>query len=114
MREVDNFEPYDSHDLEEWLKERSAPFAAQSVEKSTTLRRLEIPNGFGVYCAFTDASLAGKPHQRDAYKVIALAAIRWGDDLIADATIFCEDQNAPEFRVMLKALSSVKVTKKPN
>jgi hypothetical protein len=85
-------------------------FVAESVEKAKVLREFDVPGAYGVYCVFTDASLVGKPVQRDAYKAVAMGEVHLSDDVTMSASMLFDDEKGPEFKAMLATVSSASVS----
>jgi hypothetical protein len=85
-------------------------FVAESVEKAKVLREFTVPGAYGVYCVFTDASMVGKPSQRDAYKAVAMGEVHLSDDVTMSASMLFDDERGPEFKAMLAAVSSASVS----
>jgi hypothetical protein len=85
-------------------------FVAESVEKAKVLREFDVPGAYGVYCVFTDASLVGKPAQRDLYKAVAVGEVHLSDEVTLTTSLLFDDEKGPEFKAMLGAVSSAAVT----
>ncbi len=108
---VDNPEPLSKDKVQADVLAACDQFVAESVEKAKVLREFDVPGAYGVYCLFTDASLVGKPVQRDAYKAVAMGEVHVADDLTMSASMLFDDEKGPEFKAMLAAVSSASVAK---
>jgi hypothetical protein len=86
-------------------------FVDQSVEKKKTLQEFTVPGAYGVYCLFTDASMVGKPTQKDMFKAVALGEVFLAEDLTMSVSMLFDDAKGPEFKAMLEAVSSCSVSK---
>jgi hypothetical protein len=94
-------------DVDEKVLNEAGMFIDMSVEKKKVLRKFAMSgDAYGSYCVFTDASLVGKPPQKDNFKVIS-AGIIWFSDAVSGATsILCDDEKGPEFAAMVAMASS--------
>jgi hypothetical protein len=108
---VDNPEPLSKEKVQADVLGACDQFVAESVEKAKVLREFDVPGAYGVYCVFTDASMVGKPVQRDAYKAVALGEVHLTDDVTMSASLLFDDEKGPEFKAMLAAVSSASVSK---
>ncbi len=81
-----------------------------SVEKKKVLREFKLGSGYGTYCVLTDASMVGKPTQKDSFKMAATGVIWFSEDVKAGVTMVADDQNGPDFAALLAAASSATVT----
>jgi hypothetical protein len=86
-------------------------FVDQSVEKKKTLQEFSVPGCYGVYCVFTDASMVGKPFEKDQFKAVALGEVHLADDLTMTISMLFDDPKGPEFQAMLETVSSCSVSK---
>jgi hypothetical protein len=81
-------------------------FVDSSVEKRKTLRKFAMAgDAYGSYCVFTDASLVGKPPQKDNFKVISAGIIWFSDDISGAVSLLCDDEKGPEFAAMVSMAS---------
>jgi hypothetical protein len=104
--------PSSNEDVQEKVLSIGDRFVDQSVEKKKTLRDFVVSAGYGVYCVFTDASLADQPPQKDNFKVVAVGMIRFNDDLSAAVSLLADDAKGADFTAMLKAVASATITPK--
>jgi hypothetical protein len=81
-----------------------------SVEKKKMLREFKLASGYGAYCVFTDASMVGKPSQKDSFKMVGTGVIWFSEDVKAGVTMVADDENGPDFAALLAAVSSAAVT----
>jgi hypothetical protein len=97
-------------DVDAKVLNEAGMFVDSSVEKKKTLRKFALAgDAYGSYCVFTDASLVGKPPQKDNFKVISAGIIWFSDDVSAATSLLCDDEKGPEFAAMIAAVSSVTV-----
>jgi hypothetical protein len=108
---VDNPEPLSKEKVQGQVLSACDQFVDQSVEKKKTLQEFTVPGAYGVYCLFTDASMVGKPPQKDMFKAVALGEVFLADDLTMSVSMLFDDANGPEFKAMLAAVSSCTVSK---
>jgi hypothetical protein len=108
---VDNPEPLSKDRVQGQVLSACDQFVDQSVEKKKTLQEFTIPGAYGAYCLFTDASMVGKPPQKDMFKVVALGEVFLADDLTMSVSMLFDDAKGPEFQAMLEAVSSCGVSK---
>jgi hypothetical protein len=79
-----------------------------AVEKTKVLRRPTLAgDAFGSYCVFTDASLVGKPPQKDNFKVASAGIIWFNDDVSGGFSMLTDDEKGPDFAAMVGAVSSM-------
>ena len=82
-------------------------FVDMSVEKKKVLRKFAMGgDAYGSYCVFTDASLVGKPPQKDNFKVLSAGIIWFSDDISGATSILGDDEKGPEFAAMIAMASS--------
>jgi hypothetical protein len=94
-------------DVDEKVLSEAGAFVDMSVEKKKTLRKFAMTGDFyGSYCVFTDASLVGKPPEKDNFKVISAGIIWFNDDVSGATSILCDDEKGPEFAAMVAMASS--------
>ncbi len=94
-------------DVDAKVLNEAGMFVDTSVEKKKTLRKFAMTgDAYGSYCAFTDASLVGKPPQKDNFKVVSAGIIWFSDDVSGATSILCDDENGPEFAAMVAMASS--------
>jgi hypothetical protein len=108
---VDNPEPLSKDRVQGQVLSACDQFVDQSVEKKKTLQEFTIPGAYGVYCLFTDASMVGKPPQKDMFKVVAIGEVFLAEDLTMSVSMLFDDAKGPEFQAMLAAVSSCSVSK---
>jgi len=108
---VDNPEPLSKERVQGQVLSACDQFVDQSVEKKKTLVEFTIPGAYGVYCLFTDASMVGKPTQKDAFKAVAIGEVFLTADLTMSVSMLFDDAKGPEFQEMLDAVSSCTVTR---
>jgi hypothetical protein len=110
---VPNQEPVPKEQVQEQVLAICDQFVEKSVEKKKVLRELGMPGGaYACYCVFTDASMVGKPPEKDNFKVIGIGIMKFSDDLMAAFSIDSDDEKGPEFAAMLAAAASAVVTPK--
>ena len=86
-------------------------FLSMSVEKKTVLRKYSLAgDAYGAYCVFTDASLVGKPPEKDNFKVVTVGIIWFNDAVGVSVSQVCDDENGPEFATMLAMTNSAVLT----
>jgi hypothetical protein len=84
-----------------------------SVEKKKTLRKYAMAgDAYGAYCVFTDASLVGKPPEKDNFQVITVGIIWFNDSVGVSVSQVCDDEKGPEFAAMLAATQSATLKSK--
>ncbi len=88
----------------------SDQFVEASVEKKKILRDFALASGYGYYCLFTDASMVGKPPEKEKYKIVAVGMIHLSDDLAAAVSFLADDAQGPEFGAMMKAVTTSAVS----
>jgi len=97
-------------ELRERLLKACDAFVDSSVEKTKNLKEFALKHGYGAYCAFTDASLVGKPPQTgDEYKVMASGMIQLDSDALVVVSIVYDDPDGPEFKSLLQAVNSLEI-----
>jgi hypothetical protein len=100
-------------DVDEKVLNQAQPYVAVSVEKKANLRKFALTgDAYGSYCVFTDASLVGKPPEKDNFKVAGLGIVWFNDDVSAVVSLSSDDEKGPDYAAMLAALSSLALTKK--
>jgi len=100
-------------DVDDKLLAECDAFVDKSVEKKKTLVKLSMSGGaYGVYCLFTDASLVGKPPEKDNFKVFAIGIIWFSDSVAVSWSILTDDANGPDFTAMLASVSGSTVKAK--
>jgi hypothetical protein len=88
-------------------------FLAMSVEKKAVLRKYTMAgDAYGAYCVFTDASLVGKPPEKDNFKVVTVGIIWFNDAVGVSVSQVCDDEKGPEFATMLATTNSATLTNK--
>lgn len=95
--------------IEEKFKASCSRFVPDSVEGKIDLKEFKLAEGYGVYASFTDASLVGKPIQAGDYKVMTTGLLILNEKIMAIATVFTNDANGPEQKLLLKTVSSMKL-----
>jgi hypothetical protein len=108
---VPNPEAFTKERIQDEVLVAADQYVDASVEKKKVLRDFNVPNSFGYYCVFTDASLVGKPSEHDNFKVVGVGEIRFSDDLTSAVSLLADDEKGPEFKAMLAAISSIRVTR---
>ena len=84
-----------------------------AVEKKAELRKYSMTgDAYGSYCVFTDASLVGKPPQKDNFKVISVGILWFNDSVGVSVSQVCDDEKGPEFAAMLAMTNSATLTNK--
>jgi hypothetical protein len=84
-------------------------FVDASVEKKIQLRDFRLASGFGAYCVLTDASMVGKPKEKDSFKVVGAGVIWFSEEVKAGVTMLADDASGPDFAAVLAAVSSAAV-----
>jgi hypothetical protein len=93
-------------DVDDKLLAECDQFIDMSVEKKKTLQKLTMTgDAYGVYCVFTDASLVGKPPEKDNFKVVSVGIIWFSDSVAVSWSMLGDDAKGPEFAAMLAAVS---------
>jgi hypothetical protein len=88
-------------------------FLSMAVEKKAELRKYSMTgDAYGSYCVFTDASLVGKPPQKDNFKVISVGILWFNDSVGVSVSQVCDDEKGPEFAAMLAMTNSATLTNK--
>ena len=78
-----------------------------SVEKKAVLRKYSMTgDAYGAYCVITDASLVGKPPEKDNFKVVTVGIIWFNDAVGVSVSQVCDDEKGPEFATMLAMTNS--------
>ncbi|GEM_PF-1342915 len=96
--------------LDEQVLGMCEQFVNESVEKKKVLRDFGLAGGaYGSYCVFTDASQVGQPIVRDVFKVIAVGAISFKDDVIAAVSIAGDDEKGADFSGLIAAVKSAAI-----
>jgi hypothetical protein len=91
----------------------AAGFLSMSVEKKAVLRKYSMSgDAYGAYCLFTDASLVGKPPEKDNFKVVTVGIIWFNDSVGVSVSQVCDDEKGPEFSTMLAMTNSATLTNK--
>jgi hypothetical protein len=94
-------------DVDDKLLTECDQFVEMSVEKQKTLHKLTMAgDAYGVYCVFTDASLVGKPPEKDNFKVVSVGIIWFSDSVAVSWSLLGDDAKGPDFAAMLAAVSS--------
>jgi hypothetical protein len=83
-----------------------------SVEKKKVIREMKLSAGYGAYCVFTDASRVGKPAEKDNFKIVVSGILWFSEDVKAGLVMMADDENGPEFKAMLEAVSGATLAKK--
>jgi hypothetical protein len=99
-------EPMTKDDVRDKVLLIADQFVEASVEKKKDLRDFALTTGYGYYCLFTDASLVGKPPEKEKYKIVAVGMIHFSDDLAAAVSFLADDPGSPEFAAMMKAVTT--------
>ena len=100
-------QPVGRRDVEEKVRAIGEQFVDASVEKKENLRDLPLGGGaIGSYCVFTDASMVDQPPKKDEFKVVAVAILRFTDEVMAAASVAADSEKGPEFTALIAALSS--------
>lgn len=108
---VPNPEAFTKERIQDEVLVAADQYVDASVEKRKVLRDFSVPDAIGYYCVFTDASLVGKPAEHDNFKVVGVGEIRFSQDLTSAVSLLADDENGPEFKAMLAAISSIKIAK---
>jgi hypothetical protein len=87
-------------------------YVEASVEKKKDLKELKLASGYGAYCVLTDASMVGKPPEKDSFKMVGTGVIWFNEDVKAGVTMVADDANGPDFAALLAAASSATVSQK--
>jgi hypothetical protein len=85
-------------------------FVDASVEKKAVLRDFKLPGGYGAYCVLTDASMVGKPKEKDSFKMVGTGVIWFSEEVKAGVTMLADDANGPDFAALLAAVSSASLS----
>jgi hypothetical protein len=100
-------------DVDDKVVAEAQGFLSVSVEKKAILRRYSMAGGaYGAYCVITDASLVGKPPEKDNFKVTTLGIIWFNDAVGVSVSQVCDDEKGPEFAAMLAMTNSATLTNK--
>ena len=100
-------------DVDEKVKGEAEGFLPVSVEKKANLRKYSLAgDAYGAYCVITDASLVGKPPEKDNFKVITVGILWFNDSVGISVSAVCDDEKGPEFAAMLAAINSTTLSAK--
>ena len=100
-------------DVDDKVLAEAEQFVGISVEKKKTLRKYAMAgDAYGAYCVFTDASLVGKPPEKDNFKVITVGILWFNDSVGVSVSEVCDDEKGPEFAAMLAAINSTTLSAK--
>jgi hypothetical protein len=84
-------------------------FVDMSVEKKKVLQKFAMAgDAYGSYCVFTDASLVGKPPQKDNFKKVSVGIIWFTDDVSGATSILGDDDKDIAAMVAMAASSTYK------
>jgi hypothetical protein len=98
-------------DVDDKVMGEAQGFLSSSVEKKAVLRKYSLSGGaYGAYCVFTDASLVGKPPEKDNFKVFSVGIIWFNDAVGVSVSQVCDDEKGPEFATMLAMTNSATLT----
>jgi hypothetical protein len=80
-------------DVDEKVLNEAGMLVDMSVEKKKVLQKFPMAgDAYGSYCVFTDASLVGKPPQKDNFKKVSVGIIWFSDD-VSGATSIVGDED---------------------
>jgi hypothetical protein len=100
-------------DVDDKVLAAGSDYVDSSVEKKKILKKFSVSgDSYGSYCVFTDASLVGKPAQKDNFKMAAIGIVWFNPDVSAAVALASDDENGPDFAAELAAINSMKVTPK--
>jgi hypothetical protein len=97
----------EGENLRAMIEEATQQFAAGSVEGKANLTELRVGSHAGYSVAFTDASLVGKPSQKENYKTLTSCFVYLGDKVMLTATIFTDDFSSKGYAEALRLLKSI-------
>jgi hypothetical protein len=103
-------QPLSKQAIQEETNAAAEQYVDASVEKKKVLREFRLGSGYGTYCVFTDASMVGKPAQKDSFKMVGTGIIWFSEDVKAGVTMVADDESGPDFAALLAAVSSSVVT----
>jgi hypothetical protein len=103
-------QPFSKEAIQQEAAAAGEQFVDASVEKKTVLRDFKLSSGYGAYCVLTDASMVGKPKEKDAFKMVGTGVIWFSEDVKAGVTMLADDANGPDFAALLAAVSSASVS----
>jgi hypothetical protein len=88
-------------------------YLQESVEKKAAFIELQIHNGNGKYCIFTDASLVDKIPEPDDFVYSVLFLANYNDGCFLYATGLIDDLSGSNFQNMIKTISSIEPSLAP-
>jgi hypothetical protein len=103
-------QPLSKEAVQEETNAAGDQYVDASVEKKKVLREFKLSSGYGAYCVFTDASMVGKPKEKDSFKMVGTGIIWFNEDVKAGVTMVADDENGPDFAALLAAVSSATVS----
>jgi len=103
--------PFTSEAATKLFDKMVQPFVSGSVEKRIVSHSLAPQQGFGMYCQFTDASLVGKPPEKNNFKCQYNALLVLDTYIGVVATLQFDDPDKPEPAAMLALLRSMHFTR---
>jgi hypothetical protein len=96
-------------DVDEKVLNEAGMFVDMSVEKKKVLLKFPMAgDAYGSYCVFTDASLVGKPPQKDNFKKISAGIIWFNDDVAGATSILGDDDKDLAAMVAMAASATLK------
>ncbi len=104
--------PLDKAVLHAEMLRSAERFVAGSVEQKKTLKEFALKEGFGAYCVFTDADLAGKPPKRGDYKVLGSGQVQPAADTLGVVSLFADEADGKEFKAMIQIINSLQLKAK--
>jgi hypothetical protein len=96
-------------DVDEKVLNEAGMFIDMSVEKKKVLLKFPMAgDAYGSYCVFTDASLVGKPPQKDNFKKISAGIIWFNDDVSGATSILGDDDKDMAAMIAMAASATLK------
>jgi hypothetical protein len=82
---------------------------AGSVEKKKNLKEMDLQQGYGVYCAFRDAELVGKPVMKGDFKTFSIGKCQLTETVGAVVNVLSDELDGDDSIVMWQILRSMHV-----
>lgn len=96
-------------DVDDKVLNESGMFVDMSVEKKKVLKKFPMAgDAYGSYCVFTDASLVGKPPQKDNFKKVSVGIIWFNDDVSGATSFLCDDEKDIAAMVAMASSATLK------
>lgn len=93
--------------LRKRIETDSAELAARCVEGKAVAREIQVRQGFGFYCNFTDPELVGKKPQKGNYKTISGGLIRVAPDVLVEFSIMSDGFRTEAYQHLLGAIEGM-------